>query len=75
MLRGRNAVVARGRDARDTISFVARGRDARDTINRIDQRITQIPEISLDCLVLDFIVGEHGLRGGVPVDEAFASIY
>ena len=71
LFRGRDALDTRGRDVRDT-----RGQDARVTgqFDRLDERVFQVPEEALDRLVLDFVVGEDGLRGRVPVDEALAAI-
>ena len=43
-------------------------------VNRLDKRISQIPEMPLHQLVLDFIVGQYRLGGGVPVDQSFSPI-
>jgi len=42
--------------------------------DRLNERIFQIPEKAFDGLVFHFIIGQHGLRGRVPVDQPFAAI-
>ena len=51
----------------------ARGRD-RDMARAIRKRIAQVPEVPVDLLHLDLVVGERRLRDGVPVHEALAAV-
>ena len=52
------------------------GLEARATSNfhRLDKRVPQIPEMPLNGLMLDFVVGQYRLRGRIPVDQSFAPI-
>ena len=41
---------------------------------RVDYRVLEVPEVSLDGFVIDLVVGDGSLKLGVPVDQALAAI-
>ena len=43
-------------------------------LDTFDERITHVPEMALNGFMLDLVVGENGLGGRVPVDQAFATV-
>ena len=51
-----------------------RHRDVVDAVHGLDERVAQIPEVSLLVLVLRLVVRDGGAAGGAPVDDALAAV-